>query len=89
MENMKLFTANEILNTLAKEYTSAHRVYASMEKQAEMALAKGDMIGYQNAKGRANVRSSTLYGIKRAAASLGFNEVVFMEAVSQVKHGIE
>lgn len=83
MENMKLFTANEVLNTLTREYIRAHRVYASMEKQAEMALTKGDMTGYRNAKGRANVRASTLYGIKRAAASLGFNEVVFMEAVSQ------
>ena len=54
-----------------------------MEKQATMALAKGDMIGYQNMKNRASSRAFTLTGIKRAAMALGLKESDFMEAVVQ------
>lgn len=77
-------TKAEILATLAQDYKSAHIVYASMEKQAAAALAKGDMTGYQNAKKRAGARAFTLSGIKRAAMALGIDEIDFMESVGQL-----
>ena len=75
-------TKANILTTLAMEYKSAHTVYASMEKQAQMALAKGDMTGYESMKKRAGSRSFTLHGIKRAALALGIAEAEFMDAVT-------
>ena len=77
-------TKNEILATLARDYKSAHIVYASMEKQAAEALKRGHMDAYHRLKDRARDRAFTLRGIKRAAVALGINEIDFMEYVGQL-----
>ena len=79
-------TKNEIMATLAQDYKSAHIVYASMEKQATEALARGHMDAYNNLKDRARCRAFTLRGIKRAAVALGINEGVFMDYVAGLLH---
>lgn len=74
-------TKSEILAALAQDYKSAHRVFASMQKQAAAFEAKGDTAAYENMKHRAALRYYTLSGIKRAAIALGITETEFMAAV--------
>ena len=75
-------TKTEILNTLARDYVAAHRVYASMKKEVEMLQAQGKPTDH--AKLRAGNRFYTLSGIKRAAMALGITETEFMAAVDQL-----
>lgn len=82
MRKERAMTKANILATLAMEYKSAHIVYASMEKQAKEAIAKGDTTAYETAKKRAASRAFTLHGIKRAAIALGIGEAEFMDAVT-------
>ena len=70
----------EILSKLANEYSICFSVYASFQKQAEMFLEKGDMAAWQRMVGRAANRAATLYGIKRAAMSLGIAETELLSA---------
>ena len=77
-------TKSEILATLAYDYKRAHSVYASMEKQAAEALARGHMDAYNNLKDRACARAFTLRGIKRAAVALGIKEADFMDYVANL-----
>lgn len=71
---------SEILNSLAHEYSICHSVYASMLKQAEMLLEKGDMAAWQRMTERAANRAATLHGIKRAALALGIEETQLLDA---------
>lgn len=70
----------EMLSKLATEYKRCHHVYASMEKQAQMFLEKGDMEAYQRTLSRAANRAATLTGIKRAAVALGIKETALLTA---------
>ena len=71
---------SEILGNLAHEYSICHSVYASMLKQAEMFLKKGDMAAWQRMTERTANRAATLHGIKRAALSLGITETELLAA---------
>lgn len=77
-------TKTEILNTLARDYVAAHRVYASMEKQAAEFLRQNKMEAYRQEIHKAAFRSATLYGIKRAAMALGITGTEFTDAVDQL-----
>lgn len=73
-------TTSEILSRLANDYKRCFHVYASMEKQAQMFLEKGDMAAYQRMTARAANRAATLTGIKRAAVALGIKETALLTA---------
>lgn len=78
-------TRTEIKAALACDYRRAYTVYESMEKQATIAIHHGQMEAYKQFKKKAALRSATLFGMKRAAAVLGIDEVEFMEAVNADK----
>ena len=71
---------SEILSKLANEYSICFSVYASVQKQAEMFLEKGDMAAWQRMVDRAANRAATLHGIKRAAMALGITETELLSA---------
>lgn len=80
-------TRLEIKTALARDYRIAYSVYASLEKQAHMALKSGKIDAYDRLKRSAVHRSAVLSGMKRAAAVLGIEEMELMEAVNALKEG--